>query len=233
MEFHASCIRKTNNLRSSNLDKVDSRGAGDRNTLSDRGEYRYVLTPRSLSSPRSFFAYDRWETEKMRSTRQEGRKSWTRSREGAAASGVGGFRECRRLRLMLFTQSPGYRAFLQHDWLLPRAPVRSLVLSNRIVGARGTTSIVVAFSAGNDSFITLLCAMSPRAEESAAFFDPLATRWPRRSCRQAFTGVPSFLRSFGGASHVYFGDEVVSFDRGQWSATVGIIILKTIPRRRD
>lgn len=77
---------------------------------------------------------------------------------------------------MLFTQSPGYRAFLQHDWLLPRAPVRSLVLSNRIVGARGTTSTVVAFSAGNDSFITLLCAMSPRAEESAAFFDPLATR---------------------------------------------------------
>lgn len=233
MEFHASWMRKTNNLRSSNLDKVDSRGAGDRNTLSDRGEYRYVLTPRSLSSPRSFFAYDRWETEKMRSTRQEGRKSWTRSREGAAASGVGGFRECRRLRLMLFTQSPGYRAFLQHDWLLPRAPVRSLVLSNRIVGARGTTSTVVAFSAGNDSFITLLCAMSPRAEESAAFFDPLATRWPRRFCRQAFTGVPSFLRSFGGASHVYFGDEVVSFDRGQWSATVGIIILKTIPRRRD
>lgn len=51
MEFHASCIRKTNNLRSSNLDKVDSRGAGDRNTISDRGEYRYVLTPRSLSSP--------------------------------------------------------------------------------------------------------------------------------------------------------------------------------------
>lgn len=166
----------------------------------------------------------------MRSTRQEGRKSWTRSREGAAASGVGGFRECRRLRLMLFTQSPGYRAFLQHDWLLPRAPVRSLVLSNRIVGARGTTSTVVAFSAGNDSFITLLCAMSPRAEESAAFFDPLATRWPRR---QAFTGVPSFLRSFSDASHVYFGDEVVSFDRGQWSGTVGIIILKTIPRRRD
>lgn len=158
MEFHAFWMRKTNNLRSSNLDKVDSRGAGDRNTLSDRGEYRYVLTPRSLSSPRSFFAYDRWETEKMRSTRQEGRKSWTRSREGAAASGVGGFRECRRLRLMLFTQSPGYRAFLQHDWLLPRAPVRSLVLSNRIVGARGTTSTVVAFSAGNDSFITLLCA---------------------------------------------------------------------------
>lgn len=42
-----------------------------------------VLTPRLLSFPRSFFAYahDRWETEKMRSTRQEGRQSLGHGRE--------------------------------------------------------------------------------------------------------------------------------------------------------
>lgn len=48
-------------------------------------------------------------TEKMRSMRQEGRKVDTVER---GCSRVGAFRECRRLRLMVFTESPGYRAFL-------------------------------------------------------------------------------------------------------------------------
>lgn len=75
--------------------------------------------------------------EKMRSMRPGRTQRWTRSREGAAE--VRAFRECRRLRLMVFTESPGYRAFLYHDWLLPRALDRSLVLSSGILGARGTT----------------------------------------------------------------------------------------------
>lgn len=74
----------------------------------------------------------------MRSMRQEGRKVDTVER---GCSRVGAFRECWRLRLMVFTRSPGYRAFLYHDWLLPRAPDRSLVLSSRIDrGARGTVA---------------------------------------------------------------------------------------------
>lgn len=59
-----------------------------------------------------------------------------------------------------------FDAFYPESWI-PRvptarlapstAPVRSLVLSSRIVGARGTTSVL----RGNDSFITLPCAISP------------------------------------------------------------------------
>lgn len=80
-----------------------------------------------------FFAngerHDRWQRKKCgRCGRKDAR--WTRSKRGC--SRVDAFRECRRLRLMVFTKSPGYRAFLQHDWLLPRDLVRSLVLSSRI-----------------------------------------------------------------------------------------------------
>lgn len=120
----------------------------------NRREYRFNAVDRfPFHDP--FFAWtlnghhDRWETEKMRSMRQEGREVDTVER----GCRVGAFRECRRLRLMLFTQSPGYHAFLWHDWLLPRAPVRSLVLSNRIVGARGTTTVVAFSNLSRDSFI--------------------------------------------------------------------------------
>lgn len=45
-----------------------------------------------------------------------------RTRRGHARERVqhGAFRECQRLRLMLFIGDPGYQAFLQYDWLLPR-----------------------------------------------------------------------------------------------------------------
>lgn len=110
-------------------------------TRSGSREYRYVLTPRLLSFPRSFFAYT--IDGKRKKCGRRGRKDASlldtveRGCSGGCGGGggVGAFRECRRLRLMLFTQSPGYLAFLQHDWLLPRAPVRSLVLSSGIVGA--------------------------------------------------------------------------------------------------
>lgn len=137
----------------------------------------------------------------MRSMRQEGREVDTVER----GCRVGAFRECRRLRLMLFTQSPGYHAFLWHDWLLPRAPVRSLVLSNRIVGARGTTT-AVAFSNLAFSFLYIRSPAHTRADRRRHCSDH-GEKWNG----DVSTGFLSFLwsfchslfiiRSFGGVHH--------------------------------
>lgn len=165
MEFHVPASwgdeKKTNNLCNSRSDSrwlsiirgIDfTRSGDDRNSrIGENTATLDVLTPRLLSFPRSFFAYahDRWETEKMRSTRQEGRQSLGHGRERV--------QQRRRDRCFPWMPAASFDAFYPESWI-PRvptarlapstAPVRSLVLSSRIVGARGTTSVVVAFYAG-------------------------------------------------------------------------------------
>ena len=121
--------------------------------------------------------------------------------------GVGAFRECRRLRLMLFTQSPGYLAFLQHDWLLPRAPVRSLVLSSGIVGAPSSPRQRFLYNAP-PIVRYLRVRENSRRHSSARWF--ATTVCQRRG--------PSFVASLTlGASGSYI-PETKSFplNRGQW-----------------
>lgn len=140
MEFHVPASwgdeKKTNNLCNSRSDSrwlsiirgIDfTRSGDDRNSrLSDRREYRYVGRFNTTIAFLSTILFRVRARSKRKKCGRRGRKDAslldTVERGCSSGGGIGAFRECRRLRLMLFTQSPGYRAFLQHDWLLPRHP---------------------------------------------------------------------------------------------------------------
>lgn len=113
---------------------VDSRSSGE-STLPEavmigiadsRREYRYVGRFNTTIAFLSTILFRVRTRSKRKKCGRRGRKDAslldTVERGCSSGGGIGAFRECRRLRLMLFTQSPGYRAFLQHDWLLPRHP---------------------------------------------------------------------------------------------------------------
>lgn len=98
-------------------------------------EYRYVLTPQLLSFPRSFFAlHDRWETEKMRSTRQEGRKSLGHGRERVQRR----LRRRRRGRCFPWMPAASFDAFYPESWI-PRVPTA------RLAPSTGTRTVIGPF----------------------------------------------------------------------------------------
>lgn len=247
MEFHVPVSwgdeKKTNNLCNSRSDSrwlsiirgIDfTRSGDDRNSrLSDRRELKRetatldVLTPRLLSFPRSFFAYAHDRNGKN-AVDAAGRTpvSWTRSREGAAAAAgsvlsvnAGGFVWC----------------------FLPR--VLDTARSYSTIGSfHGTRTVIGPFQQdrrcpwdderrrrllrGNDSFITLPCAISPVIRDYGDRVNNGLSWGP-------FFVIRCVCAVSGGANHVYSGDEVVSIGDNESRDRQLEIYNYLIPRWRD
>lgn len=222
MEFHVPASwgdeKKTNNLCNSRSDSrwlsiirgIDfTRSGDDRNSrLSDRREYRYVgrfNTTIAFLSTILFRVRARSMGNGKNAVDAAGRTpvSWTRSREGAAAAAgsvlsvnAGGFVWC----------------------FLPR--VLDTARSYSTIGSfHGTRTVIGPFQQdrrcpwdderrrrllrGNDSFITLPCAISPVIRDYGDRVNNGLSWGP-------FFVIRCVCAVSGGASHVYSGDEVVS-----------------------
>lgn len=222
MEFHVPASwgdeKKTNNLCNSRSDSrwlsiirgIDfTRSGDDRNSrLSDRREYRYVgrfNTTIAFLSTILFRVRARSMGNGKNAVDAAGRTpvSWTRSREGAAAAAgsvlsvnAGGFVWC----------------------FLPR--VLDTARSYSTIGSfHGTRTVIGPFQQdrrcpwdderrrrllrGNDSFITLPCAISPVIRDYGDRVNNGLSWGP-------FFVIRCVCAVSGGANHVYSGDEVVS-----------------------
>lgn len=247
MEFHVPASwgdeKKTNNLCNSRSDSrwlsiirgIDfTRSGDDRNSrLSDRREYRYVgrfNTTIAFLSTILFRVRARSMGNGKNAVDAAGRTpvSWTRSREGAAAAAgsvlsvnAGGFVWC----------------------FLPR--VLDTARSYSTIGSfHGTRTVIGPFQQdrrcpwdderrrrllrGNDSFITLPCAISPVIRDYGDRVNNGLSWGP-------FFVIRCVCAVSGGANHVYSGDEVVSIgDNESRDRQLEIYnYLTIIPRWRD